>query len=111
MKTYQVKVESSVILTAEIEASSQEIAEEIAHEMDGSEFEELANSGEWNVYEVSEIKKQPATDRYSIRENRLTDDKTIFNICEINNPDIVATFHNRAYANCALKEMNNAFSA
>jgi len=42
-------------LTTIIEASSLEEAWEVARATDGGNFDELENSGDWNVYDVIEV--------------------------------------------------------
>ena len=54
MKTYRVNVTMTTELFADIEAESQEEAEEIADNMDGASFQEYPLSGGWHISSVFE---------------------------------------------------------
>lgn len=54
LKVYQVKAEMTTYLKTHVMAASREEAEEIAEELCGSEFEEIPNTGIWEIYNVEE---------------------------------------------------------
>lgn len=55
MKTYKITASSITYYTLDIEAESLEQAEEIAHDIDGGDFQEVPFSGDWDIYSVEEV--------------------------------------------------------
>ena len=55
MKKFRVTATMFTYLETEIEARDQDHALEIASEMDGGEFSEIPNSGDWDLCEAFEI--------------------------------------------------------
>jgi len=58
MKTYKIKVTMTTYLETEIEVEDEDQAWQTALNMDGGDFREIPNTGEWNVtdcFEISEV--------------------------------------------------------
>lgn len=60
MKTYKIKVTMTTYLETEIEVEDPDQAWDIALNMDGSEFREIPNSGDWYVTDCFEIEEVTA---------------------------------------------------
>ena len=54
-KKYKVYAICSYVLTAEIEAESEEQAWDIAYDLEGDQFKEVDNCSDWQIDQVSEI--------------------------------------------------------
>jgi len=55
MKTYKVWARSTTYYYALIEADNYEAAQEQAQELDGSTFQDVMGSGDWDIYSVDEV--------------------------------------------------------
>jgi hypothetical protein len=55
MKTYKAYATITYELEYTFELEDDEDAWDYAKDLDGGDFEEIPNSGEWNIYEVVEI--------------------------------------------------------
>lgn len=56
MKKYKVWASSTELFTLEIEAENDEVAWRIALDADGSDFEPVLYSGDWQLDQLEEIK-------------------------------------------------------
>ena len=56
MKKYRITASYLTYCTAEIEAETEDQAREIAHDMDGGDFESSRDCSDWSINEVTEIK-------------------------------------------------------
>ena len=55
MKTYRVVACYYTYCTTTVQANSEEEAEEIAQEMDGGDFKQSGELGDWHINDVTEV--------------------------------------------------------
>jgi len=57
MKKYKVTASYITYCTVEVEAENEDQAYEIAREMDGGDFKESNELGDWHINDIQEIEK------------------------------------------------------
>jgi hypothetical protein len=58
MKTYKAYATITYDLEYTFELEDDEDAWDYARDLDGGEFKEIPDTGEWNIYEVEEVKNE-----------------------------------------------------